>query len=145
METAEFVPPEGPEVESEVRESIKIQAMLAEIGSEMGMRIWIPKADRGGVLREWKDGSASLLDRLPLNYDDATLKTVEQVDVLWLRGRSIIRAFEVEHTTSIYSGLLRMADFLRFSPTWIYDCTWLRHHETGESLSGNTKAGVFVA
>ena len=146
METAEFVPPEGPEVESEVRESIKIQAMLAEIGSEMGMKIWIPKADRGGVLREWKDGSASLLDRLPLNYDDATLKTVEQIDVLWLRGRSIIRAFEVEHTTSIYSGLLRMADLLALSAqhgyTTAHRCA---DHETGESLSGNTKAGVFVA
>ena len=66
--------------------------MLAEIGSQMGLTIWIPKADRGGVLREWKDAAGSLLDRLPLNYDDATLKTIEQIDVLWLRGRSMVRA-----------------------------------------------------
>jgi predicted RNA-binding protein len=37
-------------VESEVRESIRIQALLAEIGSRMGMQIWLPKADRSGVL-----------------------------------------------------------------------------------------------
>src|SRR4030095_9034168 len=35
---------------------------------------------------------------------------------LWLKGRSIRRAFEVEHSTSIYSGLLRMADLLALQP-----------------------------
>lgn len=94
-EKPEPEPQEGPEVESEVRESIKVQAMLAESGSQMGLKIWIPKADRGGVLKDWKEPAGSLLDRLPLNYDDATLKTIEQIDVLWLRGRSIVRAFEV--------------------------------------------------
>jgi predicted RNA-binding protein len=102
--------------ETEVRESIKVQAILADIGSQMGLKIWIPKSDRGGVLNEWGETSSAILDRLPLNYDDATLKTIEQIDVLWLRGRSIVRAFEVEHTTSIYSGLLRMADLLALQP-----------------------------
>jgi hypothetical protein len=36
--------------------------------------------------------------------------------VLWLDGRSIVRAFEVEHTTAVYSGLLRMADLLALIP-----------------------------
>jgi hypothetical protein len=53
---------------------------------------------------------------LPLNYDETTLKTIEQIDVIWLKGRAITRAFEVEHTTSIYSGLLRMADLLALQP-----------------------------
>ena len=104
------------QAETEVRESIKIQAILADIGNQMGLKIWIPKADRGGVLKEWGEAGTAILDRLPLNYDDATLKTIEQIDVLWLRGRSIVRAFEVEHTTSIYSGLLRMADLLALQP-----------------------------
>ena len=60
--------------------------------------------------------AGQILDRLPLNYDDTTLKTIENVDVLWLRGRSIVRAFEVEHTTAIYSGILRMADLLALQP-----------------------------
>jgi hypothetical protein len=54
--------------------------------------------------------------QLPLNYNDATLKTIENIDVLWMRNRSIARAFEVEHTTAIYSGLLRMADLLALQP-----------------------------
>ena len=80
------------------------------------MRIWLPKADRARILTMWKPDEGSLLDELPLNYDDTTLRTIEQIDVIWLRKRSIIRAFEVEHTTSVYSGLLRMADLMALQP-----------------------------
>lgn len=100
----------------EARESHRIQALLADIGSRMGMQIWLPRSDRTAVLGEWHGDTSSLLDRLPLNYDDTTLKTIEQIDVLWLKGRAIRRAFEVEHTTSIYSGILRMADLLALQP-----------------------------
>ena len=93
-----------------------MQSLIAQIGARMGMAIWIPPADRAGVLREWKKDQQTILDRLPLNYDDTTLRTIEQIDVLWLRGRSIVRAFEVEHTTSVYSGILRMADLLALQP-----------------------------
>jgi hypothetical protein len=101
---------------SSVRESIQIQALLARIGATMSFRIWIPANDRGGVLSEWPEGAEHLVEHLPLNYDDATLSTIENIDVLWLKGRSIVRAFEVEHTTAIYSGLLRMADLLALQP-----------------------------
>jgi hypothetical protein len=36
--------------------------------------------------------------------------------VIWMRGRSIFRAFEVEHSTAVYSGILRMADLLALQP-----------------------------
>lgn len=114
--------PEGPEADeedatrSDVRESTKIQALLAALGSGMGMQIWVPRSDRAGVLAEWRGDHPPLLERLPLNYDDTTLKTIEQIDVLWLKGRAIKRAFEVEHTTSVYSGILRMADLLALQP-----------------------------
>jgi hypothetical protein len=69
--------PPAPEVQT--RESIRVQALLAEIGARMGMAIWIPRADRGAVLKEWKNEDTSLIDRLPLNYDDTTLRTIEQI------------------------------------------------------------------
>jgi predicted RNA-binding protein len=100
----------------EVRESIKIQSLLAKIGAQMGMSIWLPRNDRNAVLKEWNGTNEVLLDFLPLNYDETTIKTIEQIDVLWLKRRSITRAFEVEHTTSIYSGILRMADLLALQP-----------------------------
>ena len=107
----EFVPT------SDSRKSIQYQARVAQIGAEMGFRIWVPRNDRGRVL-ELVSGALheKFLPELPLNYDDTTLRTVEQIDVLWLKGRSMARAFEIEHTTAIYSGLLRMADLLALQP-----------------------------
>jgi hypothetical protein len=102
--------------EAEARESTRVQALIASIGASMGLSIWLPRNDRAAVLREIKTDPPAVLERLPLNYDDTTLRTIEQIDVLWLRGRSIVRAFEVEHTTSVYSGILRMADLLALQP-----------------------------
>lgn len=113
-EHVEIPPAQG--VPDEVRESIKIQSMIAQMGAKMGLTIWLPKADRALVLRGWAPKAKELLDVLPLNYDEPTLKTVEQIDVIWLRRRSIVRAFEIEHTTSVYSGILRMADLLALQP-----------------------------
>jgi predicted RNA-binding protein len=107
---------EPPAEPREIRESVRIQAMLARIGTQMGHRIWIPRNDRSRVVAEWAPDDGALLSELPLNYDETTIRTIEQIDVLWLKGRAILRAFEVEHTTSIYSGILRMADLLALQP-----------------------------
>ena len=84
----------------------------------MGFKIWIPRGDRGRVreLVNEKERPAFLED-LPLNYDTTTIDTIELIDVLWLKGRSIVRAFEVEHTTAVYSGHSGWPTCLRFSRT----------------------------
>lgn len=113
--TPEDVDDEAVETDT-VRESMQIQGLIAKIGTIMGFAIWLPKADRSRVFKVWKPAPGELLEELPLGYDSTTTKTIEQIDVLWLRKRSIVRAFEVEHTTSIYSGLLRMADLVALQP-----------------------------
>ena len=108
-------PPE--EVHRPSRESTRFQALLADIGERMGFQIWLPRNDRSRVCDVWKPRADSVLvDQLPLNYEETTLGTIEQIDVLWLRRRTIVRAFEVEHTTAVYSGILRMADLLALQP-----------------------------
>jgi len=102
--------------EADLRESLQMQATLAEIGSQMGFQIWLPRSDRTRVLTKWKPMPDVLLENLPVGFDRATMKTIEQIDVLWLKRTSIVRAFEVEHTTSVYSGILRMADLLAMQP-----------------------------
>ena len=82
----------------------------------MGFKIWLPAADRSRVTEHWLPQNGVLLERLPLNYDETTLDTIQRIDVLWLKGRAIRRAFEVEHSTAIYSGLLRMADLCALLP-----------------------------
>ena len=105
-----------PPNKSEMRESLQMQAILADIGSKMGFQIWLPRSDRGRVLTKWKPKAGILLEELPVTFNPTTMKTIEQIDVLWLKKAEIVRAFEVEHTTSIYSGILRMADLLAMQP-----------------------------
>lgn len=106
------------DAENSVRESIRVQAQVVEIGAKMGFKAWVPRNDRQRVTENLsEDAKASLItSQLPLNYNDATLKTIENIDVLWMKNRGIVRAFEIEHTTAIYSGLLRMADLLSLQP-----------------------------
>lgn len=99
------------------RTSHKMQALLANIGLAMGFEVWIPKADKEAVASEMDE--PILLNQLPYaQFSEPAAKTVEQIDVLWLQKKSIVRAFEVEHTTAIYSGLLRMADLLALQPNF---------------------------
>ena len=101
----------------DARTSHQVQAALARLGADLGLDVWTPRNDRERVLAVLgRSDDVRFLERLPLNYDEATLRTIENIDVLWLRRRSIVRAFEVEHTTAIYSGILRMADLLALQP-----------------------------
>lgn len=105
------------EVAEGPRTSLKVQAQLAQLGITLGFNIWAPPGDRSRVLDQMPTTyHANFVTKLPLNYDLATLKTIENIDIIWLERRSIAHAFEVEHTTSIYSGLLRMADLLAMQP-----------------------------
>ena len=98
-------------------EHTEIQWQLLKLGSDMGFDLWVARNDRNRI---WDGKKFNDLPRLkaelPLQFDDATNRTIELIDVLWLRGNAIVAAFEVESTTSIYSGLLRMSDLVAMQP-----------------------------
>lgn len=90
----------------------QIQGWLRDLGLALGHEVWIAANDRG---RSWAggrlgDGCLSELPGFPLGTPGAA--AVRLIDVLWLNrdGCSIVAAFEVEHSTSIYSGIVRMLD-----------------------------------
>jgi hypothetical protein len=114
----EALPAATPSGESERGASgLEIQARVALIGATMDLDVWVPANDRARVSERLPpNAQAKLLHRLPINFDDTTLQTVSNIDVIWLRRGTMLRAFEVEHTTSIYSGLLRIADLLALQP-----------------------------
>jgi hypothetical protein len=105
------------EKEASFREHTEIQHVLLKLGSDMGFDIWVARNDRnkkhlGEVFAELP----KIKESLPLQFDDATNRTIELIDVLWLQGNAIVAAFEIESTTSIYSGLLRMSDLITMQP-----------------------------
>ena len=104
-------------VEPATTRHTEIQHRLLSLGAELGLEVWVARNDRS---KKWNGvalGSLpKMLDRLPTQFNEATTRTIELIDVLWLSGNSIVAAFEVECTTSVYSGLLRMSDLLALQP-----------------------------
>ncbi|MGP8200590.1 MAG: hypothetical protein ACLQU4_13935 [Limisphaerales bacterium] len=85
-------------------------AVLAKIGEARGHSIWIGQ-------REQRDTASGVVERVQLR-DLVTKKpaslngvkelgTVLNMDLLWLDGNDVVRAFEVECTTTMTSGLQR--------------------------------------
>lgn len=95
----------------------EIQHTLLALGADMGFNVRVARNDRSkswqGVMLGEMPG---MIDELPTQFNEATNRTIELIDVLWLKGNSIVAAFEVECTTAIYSGLLRMSDLLALQP-----------------------------
>lgn len=89
-----------------------IQAWLRDLGLALGYKVWIAANDRGRV----HNGGAlseGCLDDLPQTIANAPgADSIRLIDVLWIEPDRlrVIAAFEVEHTTSIYSGIVRMLD-----------------------------------
>lgn len=98
-------------------EHTEIQALLLKLGSDMGFRVWVARNDKNREALGLKFSTLpSVCKDIPRQFDDATSRIIEMIDVLWLDGNAIIAAFEIESTTSIYSGLLRMADLVAMQP-----------------------------
>ena len=113
-EEKKAVPPE-PQVDKTTHE--EIQWLLLKLGSDLGLDVWVARNDRNKGFNGMPfEDIPGLKKELPRQFDDATNRTIELIDVLWLQGEAIAAAFEVEHTTAIYSGLLRMSDLVSMQP-----------------------------
>lgn len=103
--------------ESASTRHVEVQYMLLSLAADMGLDVWVARNDRGRAYNGRQLAEIpNLLDKLPTQFNEATNRTIELIDVLWLKGNSIVSAFEIECTTSIYSGLLRMSDLLALQP-----------------------------
>jgi hypothetical protein len=93
----------------------EMQWLLSKLGNDLGLTVWLPPNDRG-----FEYGGHQFTDlnlgELPLMFTNRALRTVRQIDVIWLGDGSIEAAFEIESTTSIYSGILRLADLIALVP-----------------------------
>jgi predicted RNA-binding protein len=95
----------------------EIQWMLLKLGNDMGLDVWVARNDRSREVSGNRFADLPRLRRtLPLQFDPVTNRIIEYIDVLWLKGNAIVAAFEIESTTSIYSGLLRMSDLVAMQP-----------------------------
>ena len=110
---AEEPPPEAPRADSV---HLKMQWALTKLGHAEGCSVWVPANNRNLLYRN-ESLAEYTLPKLPnFGFDDNTRRIVQNIDVLWLSKNVIRRAFEIESSTSIYSGLLRMNDLVLAQP-----------------------------
>jgi len=96
----------------------QIQGWLRDLGRALGYNVWIASNDQGRALGEGRLGD-NCLRSLPAAIESAAgFDAIRLIDVLWLNPDSgeVVAAYEVEHTTSIYSGIVRLLD-LALGPT----------------------------
>ncbi len=94
------------------RTHTEVQSWLRDLGIALGFDVWIASNDRARVCGDGRLGDGCLTE-LPSRIAQAPgADAVRLIDVLWLeKARDhVAAAFEVEHTTSIYSGIVRLLD-----------------------------------
>ncbi|HKQ47542.1 MAG TPA: type II restriction endonuclease [Phycisphaerae bacterium] len=98
--------------EEQDRTHTEVQGWLRDLGLALGFGVWVASNDRGRLCAQGRLGDGCL-DALPAGLADNTdLDAVRLIDILWTDcgDGGIVAAFEVEHTTSIYSGIVRLLD-----------------------------------
>lgn len=115
--------PEELELENDKSESkrdtsahTKAQSELVSLGRITGCSVWIASNDQskkyGG-----KNLAEDCLKKLPgMGLSDEATRRISLIDVIWINQNAPVSAFEIETSTSIYSGLLRMSDLLSVVP-----------------------------
>jgi type II restriction enzyme len=94
------------------RTHTEVQGWLRDLGRALGFGVWVAANDRSRSCGDGRLGDGCL-DALPPALEQGPGgEAVRLIDVIWISpadGR-VAGAFEVEHTTSIYSGIVRLLD-----------------------------------
>lgn len=94
----------------------RAQWMLIRLGEAVDCDVAVSRDTRGRSYQGESFRDRALKELPRLGFDEETTKLIERIDVLWLKRNSIVCAFEIEHSTQIYSGLLRLADLVALQP-----------------------------
>lgn len=99
----------------EENQHLQMQYLLAKAGRALGCRVHVAANDRTRVWEGVPLSALAVESLPPLGLPGDVEQTVGLIDVLWLdaAGGRVVCAFEVEKSTSIYSGILRLLDLHR--------------------------------
>jgi hypothetical protein len=95
---------------------LKAQSQLIRLGRLTECHVWVARNDRNRVYEGKPLGEDSLKKFPNLGLPKEVADRIALIDVLWIRRDMPVYAFEVEVTSAVYSGLLRMADLVALVP-----------------------------
>ena len=116
------------EVQAEIEEEkmhTKTQYLLIRMGKSLGYDVLVASNDRTKSFNDEKFSFVCLPSLPVIEVENDILRTIDLIDVLWFEKEKnrIVCAFEVEKSTSIYSGILRLTDLaLTFSDPKMMIC-----------------------
>lgn len=95
----------------ETEQHLYMQYCLIKIGQMRGHDVWVAANDRNKSYQETSFSSLTLPE-LPHFAGPDVLNIAKMIDVIWFKKgtASPVCFFEIEHSTSVYSGLLRLND-----------------------------------
>jgi type II restriction enzyme len=101
--------------QKEENEHLKIQYLLTKIGRSLGYAVHVAVNDRNRSFNSEVLSTLTVSALPELGIALETAQTVALIDVVWLTadGQNVVCAFEVEKSTSIYSGILRLLDLAK--------------------------------
>lgn len=92
----------------------KTQYLLKQLGEACGVQVWIASNDKNKRYGDERLGGGKDLPHYPIPAE--IQRRSELIDTIWFDEHKICCAFEVECSTSVYSGLLRMCDLMISMP-----------------------------
>ena len=93
------------------RTHTEVQQWLRDLGLALGFRVHVAANDRGRPCGDGRLGDACLPELPPALAVTPGADAIRLIDVLWIDSTDTVAAgFEVEHSTSIYSGIVRLLD-----------------------------------
>ena len=105
------------QIERAPTEHTEIQWRLISLGNKSNFDVWVPAADQPKEF-EGKKFRDFVVNKFQESIDVPTY--VKNIDTVWKLGHSIKSAFEIEHSTSVYSGILRLSDLRALTPNSTY-------------------------
>ena len=100
-----------------ISDHVHMQLKLTRLGIKAGEKVWVPIGDQTRIRKH--DDSPEFEPRFVTGIDLPT-GYFENIDVIWKEQFRIDAVFEVENSTTIYSGLLRFADLSIVAPNTVY-------------------------
>src|SRR3989337_150642 len=110
------------QVRAEIEEEnmhTKIQYLLMQIGKSLNYDVIAASNDRTKSYNNENFSFISLSELPSIGIEDDVKKTIALIDVIWFEKgtNKLVSAYEVEKSTSIYSGILRLTDLALTLPS----------------------------
>jgi hypothetical protein len=113
------------QIDEELKERIKraetphdeMQWRLISLGNKAKLDVWVPPSDQGKTY-DGHEFRPFVIKTFREAIDIPS--SIKNIDTVWKLGLSIKAAFEIENSTAVYSGILRLSDLKAEAPNSNY-------------------------